>query len=125
MFARAWHTWQTIALLPFYPAIVLHECIHAAIAWPWAERVELDVPIDERPTADLYYPDGTPLWVVVLANLAPFLVGLAALPLVVWIVRWVGPGTPAALYLALCWAAVGIPSREDLRPAVVMLRLVR
>lgn len=123
VFARAWNVWRTIALLAFYPAVLAHEGIHAAVAWPWAERIEFDVAIGSRPTVDLYYPDDAPLWAVALANVAPFLVGLAAVPAVVWAVRWAGPGTPAALYLAVCWAAVGIPSREDLRPALVLARL--
>ncbi|ELY27917.1 hypothetical protein C499_08737, partial [Halogeometricum borinquense DSM 11551] len=74
-----------LGALVMFPAVLAHELTHAAVAWPWIEATRpLDL-VDRLvpPRLELNYPAGTPVVVVVVANLAPTMVGALLTPFVV------------------------------------------
>lgn len=104
---------DVLSALIMLPAVLLHEITHAAIAWRW---VVVDDPRDlvDRlvpPRLELHYPAGTPVIVVLIANLAPTIVGAAVAPIVV---PWaLGLELPLLVYVLGAWALYTVPSGDD------------
>lgn len=103
-----------LAAIVMLPAVLGHELTHALVAWWWvdadrpAEIIDRVVP----PRLELTYPSGTPVVVVVAANLAPTIVGLALAPA---LVPWAfGLPVPLLVYVLGAWALYTRPSRDDL-----------
>jgi hypothetical protein len=95
--------------LVMLPAVLAHELTHAGVAAPWAEvRLDRLVP----PRLELEYSAGTPVLVVVVANLAPTLIGLLALPVALDLV--LGTSIPVLTYGLGVWALYTLPSADDL-----------
>lgn len=109
--------------LPGYPALVLHEATHAAVAWPFADvswRLEA-----RPPYVELHWPPGTSRLAVYAAHLAPTIVGglltvLSAVLLtpVVFAMLPANPFRAAALGLLLAynWLLYIWPSYGDRHP---------
>lgn len=105
---------DVLAALVMFPAVVGHELTHALVAWPWVSTEHPRDLVDRvvPPRLELRYPSGTPVAVVVTANLAPTIVGLALGPVVVpWALSF---SLPVAAYLVGAWALYTRPSGDDL-----------
>ncbi|ADQ68439.1 hypothetical protein [Halogeometricum borinquense] len=103
-----------LGALVMFPAVLAHELTHAAVAWPWIEATRpLDL-VDRLvpPRLELNYPAGTPVVVVVVANLAPTMVGALLTP---FVVPWAfGLEVPLMTYVFGAWALYTWPSADDL-----------
>ncbi|RYJ15028.1 hypothetical protein ELS19_14425 [Halogeometricum borinquense] len=103
-----------LGALVMFPAVLAHELTHAAVAWPWIEATRpLDL-VDRLvpPRLELNYPAGTPVVVVVVANLAPTMVGVLLTP---FVVPWAfGLEVPLMTYVFGAWALYTWPSGDDL-----------
>jgi len=100
-------TLRAIALLP---AILLHESLHAAVALPWAERVQIEiVPDDGLAVHRVQWRAGVGQVVRTTVALAPLLAGLIAALGAVWLGLLGVPETSSDLALlaigAVYWFA--------------------
>lgn len=110
-----------VAALVMLPAVLAHEATHAAVAWRWVSTEQPRELVDRLvpPRLELSYPAGTPVMVVVLANLAPTIVGIAVAP---FLFRWaVEIELVLSVYAIGSWYVYTVPSKDDL---AVMLSVV-
>jgi len=103
---------NTFGLLCFLPAVVAHELTHAAVATNYAHiSVEQWVP----PRLSLRYPEGTPNLVVIVANIAPTIVGtIVCLLSVDALLRLVDSNPVLGAYAVGLLAIYLSPSADDL-----------
>ncbi|MBP1987248.1 hypothetical protein [Halolamina salifodinae] len=97
-----------------FPAVLAHELTHALVAWHWIDASTPSDIVDRfvPPRLELRYPAGTPVVVVVVANLAPTLVGAALAPfLLPWVFSF---EVPLLAYVFGSWALYTFPSADDL-----------
>lgn len=106
-----------------YPPTLAHELTHAAAAWPWARRTELDhAPWHGAAYCDVEWEADAPAWAIRVAAVAPTILGSAfALAVLSWIAV-AGGSLPATGQRQAAWLAVGAywlvfwaPSTADLR----------
>jgi hypothetical protein len=106
-----------------WPAFLLHELAHAAVATPGAERVSVEDPVG-TPSVRVEWREDASGWLIVLSAYAPLLSGIVAGGLgVAWMLV---SGLPAP-ETARQWAVVGVgaiwyaiyvmPSPSDVRTA--------
>lgn len=103
-----------LGALIMFPAVLAHELTHAAVAWPWIQASRPSDLVDRLvpPRLELDYPAGTPVLAVVVANLAPTVVGAALVP---FVLPWaLGLPVPLLAYVFGAWALYTWPSADDL-----------
>lgn len=103
-----------LGALVMFPAVLAHELTHAAVAWPWIRASRPSDLVDRLvpPRLELDYPAGTPVIVVVVANLAPTVVGAVLAP---FVIPWsLGLEVPLMAYVFGAWALYTWPSGDDL-----------
>lgn len=109
-----------LGVLAMLPAVIAHEAAHAAVSWPW---VDTDDGVIERlfpPRLRLSYPAGTPVLIVVAANVAPTVAGIVVAPVVLpWTLQF---ELPVMVYLAGSWLLFSMPSRDDIAALAAVLR---
>lgn len=119
--ASARRAYVRACLLVMFPILFAHEAAHAGAATLLGIRVhEFDVSVREgRPHVSLDVR-GVAYWRVVVACLAPTIVGLAVAVVMLAVV-----GVPAAsastLVAGLCWLLFSWPSLDDARPLLAVL----
>ena len=102
---------QLAAIASVSPGILVHESAHAAAAKPWAERLWLMM--DPKPCVAMDLEATTPWWAIVLIGIAPFLIGLATAPAMLWVLFSLPP--VIGVLIGIWWAVVAIPSGDDWR----------
>jgi len=107
---------RKFSFLLLLPAIVLHELTHAAVGYPWAKKIEIDLWPEAR--VFQYYPEDVPRLVYRIVNLAPTIVGSSLAIVFLWLypnfVLELWP--PIGIYLLGLWTIYTAPSRPDLFP---------
>lgn len=106
-----------------WPATVAHEATHLAAGWPWIQRVEgynLH-PLRSHAWVSVSFRSETPGWAIVIAGVAPTLLGVVFAAAFAMTVLVTGGELPAGGREPLLWLLVGAywliyttPSRGDL-----------
>jgi hypothetical protein len=114
-------TLLTLRAALILPAILLHEGLHAAVALPFAERVQIEiVPGDALAVHRVQWAADAGRVVRTVATLAPLLAGLVAVSAALWLGLVGVPSTSSELALlaigAVYWFAAFF-SPADLRRA--------
>lgn len=117
---------QSITNVVVWPSTVAHELTHAAVAYPWADSIDVRV---TRPAGEnavyIDWREGVKRWQVAVASLAPFLMGIVALvgALVLWVAGGFslpesGVGLAKLAIVAMWWVLYVIPSSDDVATAL-------
>lgn len=111
-----------LVMLVMVPAILAHELTHAIVAWRWLVDRRPSTLVDRLlpPRLALTYGKGTPVLVVLLANLAPTIVGIAVVPLL--LPHAYGLEFPLFAYGFGSWFLYTLPSKDDLAVLDVVFR---
>lgn len=108
-----------------FPATLAHEATHLAVGWPWIVTIrsyELH-PLRAAAWVEVEWADSAPRWGVVLAHVAPTLLGVAFAAAVVVLLLVGGGEWPRGareqgvwLLLGAYWLIYATPSPDDLQP---------
>jgi hypothetical protein len=121
--ARAYRALELLTSALTWPASLLHELAHAAVATPGAKRVSVDDPVGTPSVRVEWRPDASG-WLIVAAAYAPLLSGIVAGTIgLAWMLASGLPAPETArqwtvLGVTAIWYAIYVtPSPSDIRTA--------
>jgi len=108
---------RTLSKAVSWPAMILHELTHMALALPWAD--ESAIIVDETgPAHHVNWADDTPLWAVALTSLGPTLLGSLVGLVGLWRLLTAPPASASDMLVAAAiagyWVIYVAPSPADL-----------